>query len=466
MKRRKIWEGVTVTGLADRGKAVGRDPEGRVVFIEDAVPGDVLDVLLLRKKKGAWQGVPEAFISYSADRQAPACMHFEDCGGCKWQHLAYSAQLREKETIVRETMRRIAKVEPESFESILGADPIYHYRNKMEFSFSSDRWKTKAEIEKNEVLQGLGALGLHPPRFFNKVVQLEECWLQKEPSNAIRNFLGSYAQEHGLSYFDPLAHTGFLRNVIIRNTTLDQWMVIISFGHESKAQREALLDRLAQEFPEITSLQYVINQKKNDTLFDQDIISYRGADHLIEQLGHLRLKIRPKSFFQTNSVQAVKLYDIVADFCDLQGEERVYDLYTGTGSIALYLAAKAKTVVGVEEVEDAILDARENAQANDIRNAHFYVGDVRHVFDQPLIARHGSPDVVVVDPPRGGLHERVVQHLLATAPDRIVYVSCNPATQARDIALLKDQYEVLRMRPVDMFPHTSHIENVALLSRR
>lgn len=455
-----------VTGLADKGMAVGRNEEGQVVFLTDVVPGDTVDALLLRKKKGVWRGVPQQFVEYSNDRVEEKCQHFQDCGGCKWQHFAYDAQLREKETIVRDAMQRIAQVEIEEFRPILGSSKIFGYRNKMEYSFSNRRWKTKDEIREDNILESTGALGLHPPGFFDKVVNITTCWLQEEPSNAIRNFVREYAEKHQLAFFDPVNHKGFLRNMILRNNRKGEWMLVISFYEDRPQLIESLLTAIIDKFPAIVSVFYVVNQKKNDTLFDQEFIHFFGNSSLQETLGDVEYQIRPKSFFQTNTYQAETLYKVAKDMAALRGSEMVYDLYTGIGSIAAYVADQCRAVVGIEEVEDAILDARENAEANGIENAHFYAGDVRRVFTQDLMERHGRPDVVITDPPRGGMHEDVTRAILDMNPKTIIYISCNPATQARDIKILSASYEVKTMQPVDMFPHTNHIENVAKLVRK
>ncbi len=465
-RKKQVWEGVNITGIADRGKSVGRHPDGRVVFVEGAVPGDVIDALILRKKKGVYQGVVHGVRAWSSDRVKPNCDHFESCGGCKWQHLDYGAQVAHKQQIVTDVMRRIGKIPNPEIKRIIPADPIYHYRNKMEFSFSNQKWKTKEEIARGEMINQEGALGLHPPGFFNKVVEIRQCWLQDPRADEIRNYVRRYAEAQQLTYFDPIHHRGLLRNMIIRNTLHGEWMLVMSFAEERMDAIRGLMQAVVNEFPWLTSIQYVINQKKNDTIFDQEVVCFQGRDHITERLGDLIYKIRPKSFFQTNSYQAKQLYDVAKDFCNLSGHEVLYDLYTGTGSIALYLADKAREIVGIEEVPDAIRDARENAVHNNINNAHFYVGDVKHQLNSELLSRHPSPDVVVTDPPRMGMHEQVIHHILGLTPNRIVYISCNPATQARDLTLLNGQYEVIKMQPVDMFPHTNHIENVALLRRR
>ncbi len=452
-------------GLADKGLSVGRNPEGKVVFIEGAVPGDVVDVSVIKKRKGYYQGAPERFLKYSDARQDPSCKHFGDCGGCKWQHLRYEKQLEEKERIVFDAIKRIGKIPVEKIFPILPAPAPFFYRNKMEFSFSNQRWILRSEVGHGDEGSS-NALGLHPPGFFNKVVDIQECLLMDPLADSIRNFIRQMALQQSLSFYDPIQNHGFLRNMILRNSSLGQWMLVLSFGHEDQKNREVLLDHVAGNFPQISSLHYVINEKKNDTLFDQDILLYAGRPFIEEQLGSLIYKIRPKSFFQTNTAQARRLYDIVRLFADLQKDQVVYDLYTGTGSIALYLAADCQSVIGLEEIPDAVTDARENAFDNGIRNVHFYTGDVRHLFTDELLTRHGRPDVVVTDPPRGGMHAKVVESILFAAPEKIVYISCNPATQARDIQLLGSEYYLKQIQPVDMFPHTSHIENVALLIKK
>ena len=460
-----LLENVTVTGLADKGLSIGKNPEGKVVFIEGAVPGDVLDVKVLRKRKGYYQGIPQRFLTLSNARQNPLCRHFEDCGGCKWQHFKYENQLLEKERIVHDAFRRIAKVSIMEILPILAAPQPFYYRNKMEFSFSNQRWKTKSERE-DELPKVENALGLHPPRFFNKVVDIEECLLMDPLADDIRNFVRNYAIDRQLSFYDPNKHQGFLRNMILRNTTLNQWMLVMSFGYEEIDARQDLLSAIKMAFPQINSLHYVINSKQNDTLFDQDIQLADGAPFIEENLAGLTYRIRPKSFFQTNSQQAKQLYDIVKNFASLNKDQVVYDLYTGTGSIALYLAKDCKVMVGIEEVSDAIDDAKDNAAINQIENTHFYVGDVKHVFTDQLTAQYGPPDMVITDPPRAGMHEKVIQSIMEANPAQVVYISCNPATQARDIHLLADKFLVKKIQPVDMFPHTNHIENVALLMRK
>lgn len=462
-RRKRIVEEVTMTGIADRGKAVGRAPSGEVLFVEGAVPGDVVDVLVLRKKKSFGQGVVKQFRSYSEDRVTPFCQHFDDCGGCKWQHLQYDAQLKHKQQTVIDAMRKIAKVPVDMIASIKGCAQTTEYRNKIEYSFSNKRWLTDAEVATGETITQSPALGFHPSGAFDKIIDIDKCYLQDDLSNVIRNTIRTYTQEHNISYYDARAHHGMMRNMILRNTTLGEWMLIMSFGEPQQEVIDRMMTFIAERFPQITSLHYVVNQKLNDTILDQDIKLFKGQPYIIEQLGNCKYKIGPKSFFQTNSLQAKVLYDVVKDYAQLNTEMNVYDLYTGLGSIALYLAESCDKIVGIEEVEPAIIDARTNASMNNIDNAIFYAGDCKDVLTDEFRKEHGKPDVVITDPPRAGMHKEVVQTLLSLESPRIVYVSCNPATQARDILLLSEKYRLTKMQPVDMFPHTHHIENVALL---
>ena len=462
-RRKRIVEDVLMTGIADRGKAVGRAPSGEVLFVDGAVPGDVVDVLVLRKKKSFGQGIVNLMKSLSEDRVDPFCPHFDDCGGCKWQHLNYSAQITHKHTTVESAMIKIAKIDTDPIEQIIGCKEIKYYRNKLEYSFSNKRWITEAEVATGEKIEQRPALGFHRAGAFDKIVEVHECYLQDTLSDKIRNMVRDYTVKHNISYYDPRAHTGMMRNMIVRNTTLGEWMLIMSFGETDQNLIDNMMEFLKNEFPQITSLFYVINQKYNDTILDQDIILYSGNPYIVEQLGNCKYRIGPKSFFQTNTKQAEVLYNIVRDFAQLQPDMNVYDLYTGLGSIALYLADSCDKIVGIEEVEPAIVDARVNADINNITNAMFYAGDVKDVLTHEFRYEHGAPDVVITDPPRVGMHKDVIDTLISLAAPKIVYVSCNPATQARDIALLSDLYKVTKMQPVDMFPHTHHIENVALL---
>lgn len=483
-----IAPAVPIHGVADRGKGVGRTPEGLVLFVEGAVPGDVADVFVQKKKGGFGEGRIEKLLQPSPRRIEPFCQHFSVCGGCKWQHLDYAAQLEHKNQAVLDAFQRIAKVPVQEFLPILGAPETTYYRNKLEFAFSNKRWLLPGEMPPppsaaaergDETLEqslhlpspsgeGLGVgfpgLGFHRAGAFDKVVDIRECWLQAEPSNAIRNAAREIALEQGLEFYDVRHHRGFLRNLMIRLTTTGEVMLLFSFARDDRKAIQAYLSAILERFREqITTIVYCINPKKNDTVFDLEMVSWFGKGFVVEQLGDLRFKIGPKSFFQTNSVQAKNLYDVVVQFAGLTGAENVYDLYTGTGSIALYVARSCRHVVGIEEIPEAIADAEENRALNSIENAVFYAGDVKTVLSPEFIERHGKPDLVITDPPRAGMHEKAVRFLLDLAAPRIVYVSCNPATQARDLQLLDEKYEVIKVQPVDMFPHTHHIENVALL---
>ncbi len=453
---------VPVVDVADRGKSVAKDAEGKVYFVDKAVPGDVVDILVLKKKKSFFQGVVKKYKKKSELRVQPKCDHFGVCGGCKWQHLDYEAQLRFKANTVLNAMTRIANVDPAVIRPIKGAEQVFNYRNKLEYSFSNKRWLTEDEVNSDGKINQSPALGFHAPGAFDKVVDVQTCHLQEDLSNKIRNFVRVYTQKHHLEYYDARAHTGLMRNMILRNTSLGQWMLIMSFAHEDDAV-QLLMNELKSRFPEITSLHYVINKKHNDTILDQDIILFHGEPFVIEQLGDVRYKIGTKSFFQTNTAQAKVLFDAVVEFADFKGEENIYDLYTGLGSIALYVSDSVRHVTGIEEVEPAIIDARENARFNSIENTTFYAGDVKDILTPAFSDQHGRPDLVITDPPRVGMHKDVVKTLLDLEAPRIVYVSCNPATQARDLDLLSEKYTTMAMQPVDMFPHTHHIENVALL---
>ncbi|NET36891.1 MAG: 23S rRNA (uracil(1939)-C(5))-methyltransferase RlmD [Cyanothece sp. SIO1E1] len=461
-KKPRLVKDVTFTGFADKGKSVGRDEEGRVIFVEEVVPGDIADVLVLRKRKGTFQGVAQQIHTYSPDRVEPVCEHFGVCGGCKWQHLSYEAQLRHKQQVVEDAMRRIGKIDTSCLEPIVGGASTTYYRNKLEFAFSNRRWLTKEEID-TDISNQADVLGFHRAGAFDKVVDIQHCWLQGEPSNKIRNRIREMAHARGDSFYDLKANTGFLRHLLIRVTRIGEVLVILSFGEDDTDKIQEFLGEVLEEFPDITTLTYCINTKLNDYIFDLDMICFHGKGYIEEQLGHVRFKIGPKSFFQTNTEQAKVLYDTVIEFADLKGTENVYDLYTGIGSIALYVAQQCRQVVGIEEIAAAIVDAEENAKLNTIDNAIFYAGDVKDILTTEFAAKHGKPDLLITDPPRAGMHPKVVEMLLELAAPRIVYVSCNPATQARDLQLLESSYTVKKIRPVDMFPHTHHIESVALL---
>lgn len=457
-------DGVTITGLADKGRGVGRDAEGRVFFVPETAPGDVVNVQALRKKKSFFEAVVLEMVSPSPDRVVPFCADFDHCGGCSFQHVAYARQLAEKQRQVEDAFRRIGHVDPGEVLPILGCPETVRYRNKLEFGFSCKKWLTREEITSG-VTNEADVVGLHPRNAFDKILDLRTCHLQPEPSETIRLACQQIGREQGLTFYDAITHQGFLRQLVIRVFTTGQVMVIVGFGEEDPARRKAFLDALREEMPTITSLQYFVNTKMNDYFLDLPIHVFHGVAQVEETLGHIRYRIGPKSFFQTNTRQAVRLFDVVRDFAGLTGGETVYDLYTGLGSIALYVAGSCGSVIGIEEVEAAIDDARENALLNGITNATFYAGDVRVILDRDFMDRYGRPDVLITDPPRAGMHADVVATIRQLAPPRIVYVSCNPATQARDIQGLGQEYRVVRSRAVDMFPHTAHVENVALLEK-
>lgn len=451
-----------MTEIADKGKAFGKKDD-MAYFVEGAVPGDVVDVLVTRNKKSFKKGRAINFREYSDKRVEPFCPHFDICGGCKWQNLSYEEQIKQKSQIAKNAIERLGKIEIPDFQPILGAEKTQYYRNKMEFSFSNKRWLTEEEVKSGDDFSNRNALGFHRPGAFDKIVQIDHCYLQGGLSNEIRNEVYAFAIENDFTFFNIRNKGGLLRNLMIRTSTLGETMVVVIFYDDDKAKRELLLNHLQEKFPQITALQYIINQKANDTFLDLPIETHYGRDYIYEQLGHLKYKIGAKSFFQTNTEQAFNLYSIVAEFAGLSGNENVYDLYTGTGSIALFLAHKAKHVVGIEEVAPAIDDAIINAKNNEVENVTFYVGDVKDILTDEFAVKHGKPDVLITDPPRAGMHQKVVEMLLQLESPRIVYVSCNPATQARDLQLLGEKYQLLKVRPVDMFPHTHHIENVALL---
>ncbi len=457
-----IAEHIPVSGIAEKGRGVGRDTQGRVYFVEGAVPGDVVDVKVIRKKKGYFEGFVEAFQQMSPHRIEPFCQHFHLCGGCSWQHLDYEEQLRQKQSLAENALLRIGRLEVEEFHPIAGANPNIFYRNKLEFSFSNRRWLTREEIDSG-VSAMEDVLGFHKSGAFDKAIPIEKCWLQPDPSNALRLKALDIARQQGLDFWDARENTGFLRNLMVRVATTGQTMVVLSVGEANDKKIRNFLDALIVEFPELHAVYYCINHKVNDFMFDLDMVLYAGKPIIEEQLGHVRFRIGPKSFFQTNTHQAKVLFDTAAEFAGLQGHENVYDLYTGIGSIALYLARQCRQVVGIEEVAAAIEDARDNAALNEITHCTFYAGDVKDMLTPDFAQKHGRPDVLITDPPRAGMHPKVVETLLQLAPPRIVYVSCNPATQARDLQILSSLYRIARSRPVDMFPHTHHVENVVLL---
>jgi len=464
--RKQIFTNLEVIDAGAKGKTIAKAPDGKVVFLPNAVPGDVIDVQTFKKRKAYYEGKAIVFHKLSDKRTEPKCEHFGTCGGCKWQHMSYDNQLFYKQKEVTNNLTRIGHIELPEVTPILGSVNQYFYRNKMEFSFSDSRWLTLEEINSDEDLGNKNALGFHIPGMWDKILDVKKCWLQEDPSNAIRNEVKQFALDNELKFFNTRQQSGLLRTLMIRTTSTGEIMVLVQFFKEDATKRELLLNHLVSTFPEITSLQYVINEKANDTIYDQEVICHHGRDHIFEEMEGLKFKINAKSFYQTNSEQAYELYKITRNFAGLTGNELVYDLYTGTGTIAQFIAKQAKKVVGVEAVPDAIIAAKENAQLNNIENVAFYVGDMKHVFNKEFIDTHGQPEVIITDPPRDGMHKDVVNQILNISPEKIVYVSCNSATQARDLALMDAMYKVTKSQAVDMFPQTHHVENVVLLVKR
>lgn len=463
-RKKPFYEKVRITDVGAEGKAIAKIDD-MVVFTTHVVPGDLVDLQVVKKRKRYQEARVTKVHEYSEDRQEAFCEHFGTCGGCKWQFLPYEKQLFYKQKQVEDQLHRLGKVALPEIEPILGSEKTTFYRNKLEFTFSNKRWLTFEEVESEKEFDHLNALGFHIPGMFDKIIDIDKCWLQPEPSNEIRNEIRRYALENGLTFFDLRNQVGFLRTLIVRTASTGENMIIVSFFHEDKEAREALLSHLAEKFPQITSLMYVINSKANDTITDQEIKVFKGEDHIFEEMEGIKFKIGPKSFYQTNSEQAYELYKVTRDFAQLTGEENVYDLYTGTGTIANFVAKKAKQVVGIEYVPAAIEDAKVNSNNNNIENTTFYAGDMKDILNDAFVEEHGKPDVIITDPPRAGMHEDVINVILNAEPQRIVYVSCNPATQARDLSLLDAKYKVVRVKPVDMFPHTHHVENVVLLEK-
>lgn len=461
-----IFENITVTDAGAKGVSVAKAPDGKVIFLPNVVPGDVVDVQTFKKRKAYYEGKAIKFHQLSSNRIEPVCQHFGVCGGCKWQNMNYQQQLFYKNQEVYNNLKRIGKIQLPEFENILGSEKQFFYRNKMEFGFSNSRWMTEKEIQSGDNFDDKNALGFHIPKMWDKILDITKCHLQEDPSNAIRNEIKRFSVENELPFFDARNQEGLLRTLMIRTASTGEIMVLIQFFKENKEKRELLLNHIAETFPSITSLQYVINSKANDTLYDQDIKLFKGRDYILEEMEGLFFSINAKSFYQTNSAQAYELYKITREFAGLTGNEVVYDLYTGTGTIAQFVSKKAQKVIGVEAVPEAIADAKENAKRNSITNCEFFVGDMKNVFNDAFIAQHGKPDVVITDPPRDGMHKDVVEQLLKIGAPKIVYVSCNSATQARDLALMDEQYKVTKVRPVDMFPQTHHVENVVLLEKR
>lgn len=460
-----LIEGLEITTLAAEGKAMGRWNDV-VVFVPMTVPGDVADVQIRTKRRRFMEGYVVRYVKYSPRRVEPFCEHFGVCGGCKWQNLPYGEQLAFKTAQVRDQLTRIGKLELPEIAPCLGSAATQYYRNKLEFTFADRRWLTPEEVASGADLEASPAVGFHIPAMFDKVLDIRHCWLQSSPSNEIRLETKRFCLEHGYTFHNAREHTGLMRNMVVRTSSTGEVMVIVVFGQEDRPRREALLDHLAATFPQITSLFYVVNTKLNDSTGDLDAVCYRGKDHIIEEMEGLRFKVGPKSFYQTNSAQAYELYKVARQFADLGPDDVLYDLYTGTGTIANFCAARCARVVGIEYVPEAIADAKVNSELNGIRNTVFYAGDMKAVLDDAFVAANGRPDVIILDPPRAGVDEPVIDVILRAAPERIVYVSCNPATQARDLALMEGAYRVEAVQPVDMFPHTHHVENVVKLVRR
>ncbi|MDT8402280.1 MAG: 23S rRNA (uracil(1939)-C(5))-methyltransferase RlmD [Bacteroidales bacterium] len=463
--KKPLLEKVEITAIGSEGKALGR-VDDKVVFVPMLVPGDVVDVQVTRKRKNYMEGYVVKQHKFSEMRQDPVCSHFGVCGGCKWQHLPYEKQLEFKQQVVIDNFTRIGKFEFPGIRPIIGSEYEYYYRNKLEYTFSNRRWLTEEEIGSGDSTSGRNALGFHVPGMFDRVVDIEKCYLQNDISNKIRNSIREYAIRNKLDFYDSREHRGYLRTMVVRTSSTGERMVILNLAYENRVKSDGLLSFIRNSFPEITSLMYVINDKRNDTFYDLEVILYAGRDHIIEKMGDLKFRVGPKSFFQTNTLQSEKLYSVALDFANLKGDEIVYDLYTGTGSIANYVAGKSKKVIGLEYVHEAIEDAGMNSRINEIANTEFFSGDIKDLLKTEFIDTHGRPDVIITDPPRAGMHESVLKTIMEAGADRIVYVSCNPATQARDIAILAEKYEVAAVQPVDMFPQTHHVENVVLLRRK
>jgi 23S rRNA (uracil1939-C5)-methyltransferase len=461
MKNKIITE-VAIERIASEGKCIGHH-DGKVVFVGNVAPGDIVDIRITKGKSSFMEGEAVHFHQYSKDRVEPFCAHFGTCGGCKWQHINYDLQKTYKRQQVVDQFERIAKVPIPKVLPILGSANTRYYRNKLDFTFSNKKWLTIEQIRSGEEFER-NALGFHIPKMFDKIIDIDHCYLQGGLSNDVRNSLREFALQNRLSFYDIRNQVGLLRNLIIRTTSTDKTMVIVQFGENDSEGIQMVMEFMKSKFPEITSLLYVINTKGNETFHDLELITFAGLPYIEEEMEGLKFRIGPKSFYQTNSEQAYELYKVARDFAELRGDEVVYDLYTGTGTIANFVAKQAKQVIGVEYVEAAIEDAKLNSQINGITNTQFYAGDMKDVLNEEFIAQHAAPDVIITDPPRAGMHEDVVKMLLRLAAPMIVYVSCNPATQARDVALLAEKYQVERIQPVDMFPQTYHVENVVRLT--
>ena len=465
IKKNIFVENAPIVDISSEGKSVAK-VEGMVIFVDGGVPGDVADVLITRKKNNYAEGHIVTIHKPSDSRIDPKCEHFGYCGGCKWQHMNYETQLVFKQKTVADALTRIGHLDISTLKPIVANKESYYYRNKLEFSFSDKKWLTNEEVKSGLEIDNRNALGFHIPKMFDKILDIKNCYLQEEPSNTIRNEIRDFAIKNDLTFFNVRNKVGLLRTLMIRSSSTGELMVLIQFFDREPENIKLLLNHLKTTFPQITSLQYVVNQKGNDTLQDLDIITFYGRDHIFEEMEGLKFKISAKSFYQTNSVQAYELYKITRDLCELTGNEVVYDLYTGTGTIANFIAKRAKKVVGIEYVADAAIDAKANSEFNQIANTSFFAGDMKDVLNAEFISMHGKPDVIITDPPRAGMHEDVVAVILKAAPQKIVYVSCNPATQARDLEMMIGHYDIKNIQPVDMFPQTAHVENVVLLIKK
>lgn len=465
-KKNKEFNNITIERVGSKGKSIGTADDGKTIIIDGGAPGDLVNILTTKQRKSYYQGKITEFHKYSDIRTTPKCEHFGICGGCKWQHIKYEEQLKFKEVEVKNNLLRIGNLTLPKITPIKGAANNYFYRNKMEYSFSDSRWLSLEEIKSKKIIKEKNALGFHIPGMWNKVVDINKCWLQVDITNTLRNSIKDFSIKNNIPFFNHSSQTGDLRTLTIRTTSTNEVMVLVQFYSDNKKNRELLLDFLIEEFPKINSLLYVVNNKANDTIYDQEVKTYYGNSFITEKMEGLEFKINAKSFYQTNSDQAYELYKIVREISDLKSTDIVYDLYTGTGTIALFISKNVKKVVGIEAVPDAIAAAKENAINNKILNTDFHVGDMKSVFNNDFIKLNGNPDVIITDPPRDGMHKKVIQQIKNISPKKIVYVSCNSATQARDLELLKDEYNIINLQAVDMFPQTHHVENVVLLKKK
>ena len=463
-KKPMLLKQILITDIASKGKSVARH-DGKVIFVHKGVPGDICDIVVFKKKRKYWEAKIEKTISYSKRRIKAKCEHFGICGGCKWQNMNYQSQLEFKEKEILNNLIKIGGVSLKKINTIIGCEDQYYYRNKMEFTFSNKRWLSSDEIKSKKEIKNKNSLGFHIPGMFDKVLDINNCHLQKEPSNSIRLSVKKFAEKHNLTFFDLKEQKGLLRNLLIRISSTNELMVLVQFFENNPKQIKYLLEHIKNSFSSVTSLLYTINQKANNTIYDQKIICYHGKDHITEKIDELEFKIGAKTFFQTNIKQTKILYQKTKELAKIKKSDIVYDLYTGTGTIAQYIAKDAKKVIGIDSVQEGIVAAVENAKKNNIRNCSFFTGDMKEIFSEDFIKANESPDVIITDPPRDGMHKKVVQQILKIQPKRIVYVSCNSATQARDLSLLKEQYVVKNIQPVDMFPQTHHVENVLVLER-